>query len=604
MAIPVAKSKAETTKSGPTPAQRAWVKDLSKFTGAPAIDEKDLENAVAPVNAKKIAGDKEELVGFSPLDIPELIPKGAAALLGPLSATCLINNNAAEDLFLDPQSREDGQDTKDLGLSSGEYDEFPPSQIKGGDQSSKFKAVNVPIPIIGVRFKGVTGRVRYFIGADKKTTWTLFFDNPRRPGGNEATAAVAGANAAKFEQTKAKAGGGADAKFLFLLQPKGGSGPAPTPTPTPTPGQDVPSSCRITVTNNTQQPLALSEQDHERGAFMSFPAKTIPPGGNTAFISVETPNNKDAKDEGCKGFVVWEIGSPAVATWRIEWDNPEGEKNTAKSTVTPQSAGFKGLSQIAQGDENVPVDFTISGGGDGPGPGPVPPVPPIDPPEIEPEFNAPPGSRQPTLRRGDKSPDGWVEYLQVALNHHLGTKLEVDGNFGRKTLDAAIAFQKKKGIQVDGTVGNQTWAALREGKPEAVGTDGRQPHTFEEKGTQARFDNEKVDGEYHSAEDLMLLFVASVGEEPIDKFFVTVRVTPPDTKSKVKKFVIGPPVENAKTQKQPGGGAQHHVKLANFKKTFPAKDPKAKVADYKLEAFFDKELGPDVFRGKIDSDEA
>ena len=41
-----------------------------------------------------------------------------------------------------------------------------------------------------------------------------------------------------------------------------------------------------------------------------------------------------------------------------------------------------------------------------------------------------------------------------------------------------------------------------------------------------------------------------------------------------------------------------------FKKTFPAKNPKAKVADYKLEAFFDKELGTDVFRGKIDSDEA
>ena len=42
--------------------------------------------------------------------------------------------------------------------------------------------------------------------------------------------------------------------------------------------------------------------------------------------------------------------------------NPEGEKNTADSTIDPQSAGFAALEQVGQGEENVPIVFTISGG--------------------------------------------------------------------------------------------------------------------------------------------------------------------------------------------------------------------------------------------------
>ncbi len=590
-----------------TPDQKAWAKKLGVLvapgSGSGKQDDERTKKSEEPAGRKtSLANNKEDLVGFSPLDIPEIIPKGAEALLGPLSATCLINNNSSEDLFLDPKSREDGQDTKDLGLSSGEYEDFPPSQIKAGDQNSKFKAINVPINLIIIkpRFKGVTGRVRYFIGADKKTAWTITFDNPRSPGGNEASAVVEGANAAKFEQNKPKAGGGADAKFLFILEQKGGvqPTPGPSPGPAPTPAQDVPSSCRITVTNNSQQPLALAEQDHERGAFMSFPAKSIPPGGNSTFISVETPNNKAAKDEGCKGFVVWEVGSPAVATWRIEWDNPEGEKNTVKSTLTPQSAGFKAVAQIAQGEENVPAEFTLSGGGQGPSPNPEPnPQPGPQPaPEPEPEFVAPPGSRQPTLRLRDKDSDGWVEYLQVQLNHHLGIKLEVDGNFGPATHKAVITFQQKLKLEkVDGIVGNETWSALREGPREKPGTDGRQPHTFKERGPEARFDNENVDAVYSKKDDVLHIFVASVGDQPIDKFHLKVKITPPGGKVAVKNFEIGPPRESF-----PGGGAQHNVKIPNFKKSFPAKPTSTPVSEYKLEAFFlERELGDDFFHGKI-----
>jgi len=54
-----------------------------------------------------------------------------------------------------------------------------------------------------------------------------------------------------------------------------------------------------------------------------------------------------------------------------------------------------------------------------------------------------------------------AEMLQNALNE-LGAdpKLAVDGNFGRQTRRALIAFQQKAGIVADGLAGPQTWAAI------------------------------------------------------------------------------------------------------------------------------------------------
>lgn len=54
-----------------------------------------------------------------------------------------------------------------------------------------------------------------------------------------------------------------------------------------------------------------------------------------------------------------------------------------------------------------------------------------------------------------------VEHLQGSLNR-LGAKptLVVDGKFGPATRLAVIAFQKSRGIGVDGAVGPETWATL------------------------------------------------------------------------------------------------------------------------------------------------
>ncbi len=64
---------------------------------------------------------------------------------------------------------------------------------------------------------------------------------------------------------------------------------------------------------------------------------------------------------------------------------------------------------------------------------------------------------QPTLRLGATGPA--VTSLQQWLNAN-GTTLATDGKFGPATLAAVKAFQKKRGLVVDGIVGPATWAAL------------------------------------------------------------------------------------------------------------------------------------------------
>lgn len=65
----------------------------------------------------------------------------------------------------------------------------------------------------------------------------------------------------------------------------------------------------------------------------------------------------------------------------------------------------------------------------------------------------------PTLRF--KSPQKeYVKALQTLLNEK-GSSLIVDGDFGNKTLQAVIAFQKLRGLIADGIVGPKTWLELK-----------------------------------------------------------------------------------------------------------------------------------------------
>lgn len=63
------------------------------------------------------------------------------------------------------------------------------------------------------------------------------------------------------------------------------------------------------------------------------------------------------------------------------------------------------------------------------------------------------------LKYGDSG--FWVTKIQTALNEQgANPKLVVDGQFGRATKKAVIAFQSKKKLEADGIVGPQTFEAL------------------------------------------------------------------------------------------------------------------------------------------------
>lgn len=60
---------------------------------------------------------------------------------------------------------------------------------------------------------------------------------------------------------------------------------------------------------------------------------------------------------------------------------------------------------------------------------------------------------RPLVKRGSIEPEQ-IMFIQRRL------MIAVDGHFGAKTETAVKAFQKQKGLPVDGIVGPQTWAAL------------------------------------------------------------------------------------------------------------------------------------------------
>lgn len=64
----------------------------------------------------------------------------------------------------------------------------------------------------------------------------------------------------------------------------------------------------------------------------------------------------------------------------------------------------------------------------------------------------------PILKYGDKGES--VKSLQTLINFRINAKLDIDGSFGPKTLNAVKAFQEYSGIAVDGSVGPMTWECL------------------------------------------------------------------------------------------------------------------------------------------------
>jgi peptidoglycan hydrolase-like protein with peptidoglycan-binding domain len=158
---------------------------------------------------------------------------------------------------------------------------------------------------------------------------------------------------------------------------------------------------------------------------------------------------------------------------------------------------------------------------------------------------------EPTLRFGDSGADGWVEYLQQLLTHQ-GHPAEVTGAFDDATREAVLAFQRRAGLLVDAVVGNQTWAALRNEAPQPIGTDGREPGTFEEQGAEARWFTEPGPPIFDADRDLLGLPAISTGDTPIasGKFTADATITSEAT-GESQSFVLGSATETGEPA-QPG----------------------------------------------------
>ena len=63
-----------------------------------------------------------------------------------------------------------------------------------------------------------------------------------------------------------------------------------------------------------------------------------------------------------------------------------------------------------------------------------------------------------TLKKGSQNKPQ-VSRLQAALDC-AGKSVDIDGIFGANTERAVIDFQKEKGLQPDGIVGQATWGEL------------------------------------------------------------------------------------------------------------------------------------------------
>jgi peptidoglycan hydrolase-like protein with peptidoglycan-binding domain len=266
----------------------------------------------------------------------------------------------------------------------------------------------------------------------------------------------------------------------------------------------------ITVFNNTTSTLTRINQGHNEGGFKSSPLATVGPGVQFTFGSRE---NFGEREKGDDGFVIYDIGGIGQTFWTIHWSNVDEGISRAAGTLSGNNTNlFDVADEIPEEGGIVNATFTLS-----------------DAPRLtEDDFirDKPVEADEPTLRFGDESVDGWVEYLQRLLVVKGHGPLADNGSFDDATLAAVRAFQQRMNntpgtpstgrVFVDGVVGNQTWALLREEDAPPPSTDGREPHSFVEQGREARWLTEDSAFVFLKDDDRLVIQGVSTGDTPIE----------------------------------------------------------------------------------------
>ena len=87
-------------------------------------------------------------------------------------------------------------------------------------------------------------------------------------------------------------------------------------------------------------------------------------------------------------------------------------------------------------------------------------VVPVTPDEPKQDDNTSTSTGMPEIKKGDKGADvKKAQQLLIAKGYSCGS-FGADGDFGTGTYNAVIAFQKANGLEVDGIIGEATWAKL------------------------------------------------------------------------------------------------------------------------------------------------
>jgi len=332
---------------------------------------------------------------------------------------------------------------------------------------------------------------------------------------------------------------------------------------------------KVTIVNESGFGMTLGSSElKQQATFKSQPPKTVD-GGRTGHFEVQsgTPDWPATAGKVTYTFTADDPADPnapgVVQTANFEW-----EGNNWTGGLNPGAEDFKVV--VDGGTDNY--RFTLVG------------------PKLE--FAPPAEAKEPTLRKGDKSGDAWVEYLQTALNYHINAGLEVDGDFGGRTLKAVKAFQrkyKKEGVLEDGIVGDQTWSYLREGAPAKPKTDGRKPHSYVEKGAEARWFKEKDWVIYDYGGDALLMMALSLGDVAlVENRKVRFRVVNPAGVQKVLDRPVGPAITETKDQRV------HMVAIQQFSTLFDeAHTGNAEGGDYQVTAYLPADLGGDTYTGVL-----
>lgn len=474
--------------------------------------------------------------------------KGGAKPAGPdLKSTVLIEvrNHTDQPLTLVDQGHDHGGfvTTPVATIAPGAVDSFASYET---DRSEK---------------QGSQGFLKYAIGGTR-TEWTVRWHNPESAD-NTSESVLDGAEADQFVGLDQIGAGEENVPVVFTLSRGGGGG-----------GQQVArNTVEVTILNQSTQLLTLLDSAPFAGEFVTAPPTELAAGASATFSCAEA---EGAEETGCQGFVRYHNGDAAAFLWTMVWNNPESGENTATVTVDGADAQhFTTDGEITQDKASAAATFTLAGG----------------PAHTEPEYVPPVEQDEPTLRYGDNSVDGWVEYLQELLNSNGFGPLGVDGVFGPAVLAAVRAFQTRRRdeaggpLMVDGIVGHQTWAALREESPREPSTDGRTPHTYVEEGPEARFYTEDSAVSYAQSTDNLMLIAVNTGNEVIrpGQFEAHARITFPG--GEVHNFVV--PVSPTAGDSRPGeyllfeGPVEHAIEVP-----LPA-------GIHKLEAYLPEALGGD-----------